>query len=68
MGPQIWLACVEVPPPLFEQLAIDGRLIAPVYDDDRQELVLFKKTASGVEREVICLVLYLELRGQYGRV
>jgi protein-L-isoaspartate(D-aspartate) O-methyltransferase len=61
-------ACVEIPPPLIEQLAIGGRLVAPVYEADRQDLVLLTKTASGVERKVLCQVLYVPLRGQYGAV
>jgi protein-L-isoaspartate(D-aspartate) O-methyltransferase len=59
-------ACVEIPPPLIEQLAIGGRLIGPVLTDNDQDLVLVEKTAEGLERRVICEVLYVSLRGVYG--
>jgi protein-L-isoaspartate(D-aspartate) O-methyltransferase len=62
----ITAACHEVPPPLIEQLKIGGRLIAPLYQGDGQELVLLTKTADGVERKAICRVLYIPLRGRYG--
>jgi protein-L-isoaspartate(D-aspartate) O-methyltransferase len=59
-------ACREIPPPLLEQLAVGGRLIAPLIVADRQDLVVFEKAATGVRREVVCEVLYVSLRGQYG--
>lgn len=59
-------ACVEVPPPLIEQLCIGGRLIAPVLEGDRQTLTLFEKSVEGIQRRVICEVLYVSLRGTYG--
>lgn len=62
----ITAACPEIPPPLFEQLAVGGRLIAPVLEDHVQNLTVFEKTASGVTREVVCPVLYVNLRGRYG--
>lgn len=62
----ITAACVDVPPPLIEQLTMGGRLIAPVLKDGGQHLVLFEKGAEGIERQVICEVLYVSLRGVYG--
>ena len=59
-------ACVEIPPPWIEQLGIGGRLIAPVIEGDRQNLTLFEKGVEGVQRRVICEVLYVSLRGTYG--
>lgn len=59
-------ACPEVPPPLLEQLAPDGRLIAPVLEDERQRLTLVEKTPGGVRCETICDVLFVPLRGRYG--
>ncbi len=55
-------ACSHVPPRLVEQLKDGGRLIAPVFDGDRQNLTLFEKTAAGVRSRVICPVLYVSLR------
>lgn len=59
-------ACPAVPPPLLDQLALGGRLIAPVIEDDVQRLMLLEKTAEGVKSREICEVLYLSLRGAYG--
>lgn len=60
-------ACPEIPPPLVEQLRTGGRLIAPVIERGTQNLVLLKKTEEGVRREIICEVLYVSLRGRYGK-
>ena len=43
----ITAACKKVPPPLFEQLSLDGLLIAPV-GEYPQSLILFKKTPQGI--------------------
>lgn len=59
-------ACRVVPPPLIEQLAVGGRLIAPVIEQGVQNLVVFNKSATGISREVICQVLYVGLQGIYG--
>lgn len=59
-------ACPEIPPPLLDQLGIGGRLIAPLSEAGRQNLVLLEKQAPGVTRQVICEVLYVPLRGRYG--
>lgn len=40
-------ACKKVPPPLFEQLSLNGLLIAPV-GEYFQSLILFKKTSQGI--------------------
>jgi protein-L-isoaspartate(D-aspartate) O-methyltransferase len=59
-------ACEEIPPPLFEQLRIGGRLIAPVLQDGIQRLILFDKQEQGITKLSICEVLYVSLMGQYG--
>jgi protein-L-isoaspartate(D-aspartate) O-methyltransferase len=59
-------ACDPVPPPLFEQLGPEGRLIAPVQADAVQWLVLFQKREGGLVRRELCEVLYMALRGAYG--
>lgn len=58
-------ACLEIPPPLLDQLKMGGRLIAPVKEGGVQNLVLVKKEPGGAAREVICQVLYVSLRGKY---
>ena len=62
----ITAACVEVPPPLIEQLRVGGRLIAPVFEGEAQNLVLLEKGAAGVQSRTICKVLYVSLRGVHG--
>jgi protein-L-isoaspartate(D-aspartate) O-methyltransferase len=59
-------ACPEIPPPLIDQLADHGKLIAPVIERGRQALILLEKRAEGLTRTVICDVLYLPLKGIYG--
>ena len=43
----ITAACKKVPFPLFQQLSIDGLLIAPV-GEYPQSLILYKKTSQGI--------------------
>jgi protein-L-isoaspartate(D-aspartate) O-methyltransferase len=59
-------ACPDVPPPLIDQLAARGRLIAPVLEGTYQRLTLIDKTADGVRRKILADVLYVSLRGRYG--
>jgi len=62
----ITAACPDIPPPLIEQLAARGRLIAPVLEDTRQRLTLLEKTADAIRRTILTDVLYVSLRGRYG--
>jgi protein-L-isoaspartate(D-aspartate) O-methyltransferase len=62
----ITAACPDVPPPLIEQLAARGRLIAPVIEGTRQRLTLLEKTVDRVRRTILADVLYVSLRGRYG--
>lgn len=62
----ITAACIEIPPPLIEQLSLGGRLIAPMIEEGVQNLVVLEKQEKGVTRKVICEVLYVSLQGQYG--
>ncbi len=59
-------SCKEIPLPLLEQLAVGGRLIAPVIGASGQNLTVFHKFATGISQQFICTVLYVHLRGQYG--
>jgi protein-L-isoaspartate(D-aspartate) O-methyltransferase len=59
-------ACTQIPSPLLEQLESGGRLIAPVVEHGCQNLTLVEKRADGISMEVLCEVLYVSLRGQYG--
>ncbi len=62
----ITAACSEIPPPLLEQLALGGKLVAPVIADARQDLTVFEKSDAGIRRQSVCPVLYVNLRGRYG--
>jgi protein-L-isoaspartate(D-aspartate) O-methyltransferase len=63
----ITAACTDIPPPLLEQLKVGGRLIAPVMERGVQYLVSHEKHEKGFTRQVLCEVLYVPLRGKYGR-
>ena len=62
----ITAACLEIPPPLIEQLRIGGRLIAPVIEIGSQNLILLEKRKKEISQKIICEVLYVSLRGIYG--
>jgi protein-L-isoaspartate(D-aspartate) O-methyltransferase len=47
----ITAAAEEIPQPLFDQLAVGGRLVAPVGNRLVQEMVRVTKTKEGLERE-----------------
>jgi protein-L-isoaspartate(D-aspartate) O-methyltransferase len=63
----ITAACTEIPPPLIAQLTLGGRIIAPLVEGSVQKLTVMTKHADTTTREVLCDVLYVRLRGQYGR-
>jgi protein-L-isoaspartate(D-aspartate) O-methyltransferase len=50
-----------VPPSLFEQLAVGGRLIAPVGPEGRQELYRYAKSEKGIERHSLGAVSFVPL-------
>ena len=50
-----------VPPALFEQLAVGGRLIAPVGPEGRQELYRYTKGETRLERESLGAVSFVPL-------
>jgi len=60
-------SCTGIPQPLLEQLKVGGRLIAPVIERGVQYLELHEKREQGVTNELLCEVLYVPLRGRYGR-
>lgn len=62
----ITAACTEIPHPLIDQLKEGGRVIAPVIEHGIQNLVVLEKTSRGLEKQTICEVLYINLRGIYG--
>lgn len=59
-------AAATVPPPLERQLALGGRLVAPV-GGDRQHLVRVRRGERGIERECLEPVRFVPLmRGETG--
>ena len=56
----------EIPPPLLDQLADDGRMIIPVGDQDVQELQLVTKEEGLVQVERMERVRFVDLIGKHG--
>jgi protein-L-isoaspartate(D-aspartate) O-methyltransferase len=56
-------AAAAVPPALEEQLAIGGRLVAPIGDASDQRLVLCVRTAEGIDRRTLAPVRFVPLMG-----
>ena len=52
----------EVPPALEHQLALGGRLVAPVVDDEGEQLVLVRRHEGGFERRRLDAVRFVPLR------
>ena len=61
-------AAPDVPPPLLEQLADGGRLVAPVEHQDAYQLLkLMTRRGEEIEESVVTSVAFVPLRGKYGR-
>jgi protein-L-isoaspartate(D-aspartate) O-methyltransferase len=56
----------EIPPPLIEQLADNGRLVAPVGGRDLQELVRLVRQGDRIVRESYGGVMFVPLIGRHG--
>jgi len=51
----------EMPQALYDQLALDGRMVVPVGRGGEQELILIRKTASGPEQQTLERVRFVPL-------
>ncbi len=58
-------ACPEVPPPLIEQLAPGGRLVAPVGPRYGQMLVVLRSTDGKLQRRELFPVAFVPLVGEH---
>lgn len=56
----------QAPKPLLDQLKESGRMVIPEGDRGQQELVLYTKTAEGLERRVGEAVSFVPLIGRFG--
>lgn len=56
----------DVPPPLLDQLALNGILVVPIGGREC-ELVRIRKTTTGLVREALGLCAFVPLLGSYGQ-
>ncbi|HEX2164984.1 MAG TPA: protein-L-isoaspartate(D-aspartate) O-methyltransferase [Thermoanaerobaculia bacterium] len=56
----------EVPRPLLDQLAVGGRLVAPV-GEAMQQLTVITRTPDGFRRELVAPVRFVPMTGEAGR-
>jgi protein-L-isoaspartate(D-aspartate) O-methyltransferase len=57
----------QIPPPLLEQLAIGGRLVAPVGRGDDQDLVVITRTERGLSQRTVIPVRFVPMTGRAER-
>jgi protein-L-isoaspartate(D-aspartate) O-methyltransferase len=57
-----------VPQPLIDQLAVGGRLLCPVGNKEKQEVVLITRDSSGVRTTVVTDARFVPLVGTHGWV
>lgn len=56
----------QVPKPLYEQLALGGRLVIPVGEQGNQQLLVVTRTPDGFDSKTLDLVSFVPLRGGLG--
>ncbi|MBZ0274256.1 protein-L-isoaspartate(D-aspartate) O-methyltransferase [bacterium] len=55
-----------VPEPLAQQLAVGGRLVIPIGDENDQQLVCLRKRRDGLIKEILGPCRFVPLVGRYG--
>ncbi len=56
----------DVPQPLVDHLAVKGRLVVPVGDEEGQDLMRYTKTEEGIKKENLGGCRFVKLIGKYG--
>ena len=51
----------ELPPALYDQLELDGRMVVPVGRGGEQDLIMIRKTSSGPEQQTLERVRFVPL-------
>ena len=59
-------AAPAIPPPLIEQLAEGGRLVIPVGDFERQNMLRITQRAGGLAQELLLTCCFVPLLGRHG--
>jgi protein-L-isoaspartate(D-aspartate) O-methyltransferase len=59
-------AAPQIPASLLEQLAVDGRMVLPVGQRELQDLILVRKTDSGVSSTRLDGCAFVPLIGEEG--
>lgn len=63
----ITAACPRIPPPIIEQIKINGIVVAPVGSlSYGQEMMKLRKTKSGIEQQSLGSFVFVPLKGKYG--
>jgi len=62
-GILVTAAAPRIPPPLYDQLVLGGRLIVPVGDEEHQTLQLVVRTEAGPRVEDLCGCRFVKLVG-----
>lgn len=62
-GILVTAAADQVPAPLLDQLALGGRLLAPIGSGSEQQLLLVQRRAFGLERRLLDKVSFVPLLG-----
>ena len=60
-GIMVTAACEQLPPALLDQLANGGRLVAPVGDQQRQELIIIERGPYGLQKHSLGPVIFVPL-------
>jgi len=59
-------AAPQVPAPLIEELAENGRMVIPVGKSDRQMLTRIRKSGGQIVQEQLFLCQFVPLQGEHG--